>query len=209
MTVIAILCQKGGAGKTTLALHLAVAAERAGRRAAIFDLDPQGSAMLWSDNRAAERPEVRPCLSRRLGRELADGAHDLVVLDTAPQASDAALAAASAADLVVVPCRPSLFDLDAVKASVDLARIAATPAVAALNAVPPRGRLAEEARAALAGLGLPALRQSLGHRQAFVHSLTAGLSTQEFEPAGKAACEADRLYEEVAARACAPAGAAA
>lgn len=207
MTVIAILCQKGGAGKTTLALHLAVAAERAGRPAAIFDLDPQGSAVLWSDNRAAGRPEVRQCLSRRLERELANGFPELVVLDTAPQASDAALAAACAADLVVIPCRPSLFDLDAVKASVDLARIAAAPAVAALNAVPPRGRLADEARAALAGLGLPVLRQSLGHRQAFVHSLTAGLSAQEFEPAGKAAREAARLYEEVAA--CASSGAAA
>ena len=115
-----ILCQKGGAGKTTLAFHLAVAAERAGRRAAIFD--PQGSVVLWSDNRPAGRPEVRPCLSRRLERELADGAPELVVLDTAPQALDAALAAASAADLVVIPCRPSLFDLDTVKAG--LARIA-------------------------------------------------------------------------------------
>ena len=103
----AILCRKGGAEKTALALHLAAAAERAGRRAAIFD--PQGSAVLWSDDRTA----ARPCLSRHLDRQPAGGSSEFVV--TASQTAE--LAAACAADLVAVPRRPSLFDPDTVKAS--------------------------------------------------------------------------------------------
>ena len=198
MKVIAIVSQKGGAGKTTLALNLAVAAERAGTRAAILDLDAQASAVVWADVRNAAQPEVRPCLPQRLGREIEriarDGA-EFVVLDTAPHAEGAALAAARAAELVLVPCRPALFDLHAIAASADLARIAAKPAVTVLNAVPSRGRLEAEARAALGASGLDVLDPRLGHRAAFVHALTMGQGVLEFEPKGKASAEVHALFE--------------
>ncbi len=197
LRTLAIVSQKGGAGKTTLALNLAVAAERDGIHALILDIDPQASATAWADNRAAPVPVVRPCPAHRIARALEEAARegmDLAIIDTAPHAEGAALAAARAADLIVIPCRPALFDLHAVAGSLDIARLARTPAVAVLNAAPPRGPLAAEARAALAGAGLEVLDVALGQRAAFVHALTAGQGVLEYEPNGKAAREVERLH---------------
>ena len=114
---IAIVSRKGGAGKTTLATHLAVAAEVAGLRAALFDLDPQASAALWADHRGEPFPAVVPAQAPRLAGLLAqarDGGADLVLIDTPPEADGIASAAAAVADLTLIPCRPSALDLDAV-----------------------------------------------------------------------------------------------
>ena len=195
MHTVAILSRKGGAGKTTLAVHLAAAAERAGQRSAILDLDPQASASAWSDNRADPRPEVRTSPSHRLSRALsAVMPCDLVVIDTAPHAEHGALAAARAADLVILPCRPSYFDLHALEAALDIIQIAGTEAVAVLNAIPPRGQAAAEARAKLKSWGVEVLRPALGQRQAFVHALNSGLAAEEYEPRGKAAAEMRALH---------------
>ena len=197
MTTLAIVSQKGGAGKTTLALNLAVSAERNGKRTLILDIDPQASATAWADERAAAGPVVRPCPAHRITRALEEARADgiaLAVIDTAPHAEGAALAAARAADLIVIPCRPALFDLHAVSGSLDIARLAGVPAVAVLNAVPPRGTLTAEARAVLAEAGLHTMTCVLGQRAAFVHSLTMGQGVCEYEPRGKAAKEVGRLY---------------
>src|SRR6202453_3532734 len=96
MRTIEILSQKGGSGKTTLALHLAVAAERAGRVAAVIDLDPQASAAGWKDSRSTETPVVVAMPASRLSQALdtARGAGaDLALIDSAPHAGDVALAA--------------------------------------------------------------------------------------------------------------------
>jgi chromosome partitioning protein len=87
MKTIAIISQKGGAGKTTAAVHLATAAALAGHRAAIIDLDPQGTAASWGDRRQADAPEVVSGQAARLGVliEAAQGnGTDLLVLDTRP-----------------------------------------------------------------------------------------------------------------------------
>lgn len=100
MRIVAILSQKGGTGKTTLALHLAVAAETAGHSAVVIDLDPQASSAEWKDSRPNETPVVIPVPSARLPQALQaayKGRADLVVIDTAPHASEVALAAAEAA----------------------------------------------------------------------------------------------------------------
>lgn len=201
MRTVAIASRKGGAGKTTVAVHLAAAAERAGLAAAIVDLDPQASAASWADLREAPRPEVRCCPPNRLSLALAEAAHcDLALIDTAPHAEGGALAAARAAELVIVPCRPALFDFRAISATVDIARIAGTPAWALLNAVPPRGPAGDEARDALAGMGVDVLDARLVQRQAFVHSLTGGLAACEYEPRGKAAAEIRALFDEISVR---------
>ncbi len=201
MHTIAIVSRKGGAGKTTVAVHLAAAAEQAGRRAAILDVDPQASASAWSDRREADRPEVHVCLAQRLSRALEAVSYcDLVVIDTAPHAEGAALAAARAADIVLIPCRPAYFDLISIDAALDIARLAGTPALAVLNAIPPRGRSADQARKALTGWGLEVLAQTLGQRQDFVHALTLGLSAGEFQTRGKAAEEVRALYAALDAR---------
>jgi|RhiMetdeSRZDD1v2_1073273.scaffolds.fasta_scaffold15948_15 chromosome partitioning protein len=197
MKTVAILSQKGGTGKTTLALHLAVEAERSGAAAVIVDLDPQASATSWSDLREQETPAVVSAQATRLAQVLATvEAHGaaLVFIDTAPHVESAALAAARAADLILIPCRPAILDLKAIGMTIDLVRIAKTPAVVVLNAVPPRGPLTREAGEAVEGYGIPLSPVSLGHRSAFVHALTAGATAQEYEPHGKAAEEVTKLY---------------
>src|SRR5271167_4372774 len=99
MHTVAILSQKGGTGKTTLTLHLAVASERAGKAAAVIDLDPQASAAGWKDSRPGETPVVVSVPSTRLPQALEaarTGGAVLTLIDTAPHATDAALAAAEA-----------------------------------------------------------------------------------------------------------------
>ena len=203
MRIISIVSQKGGAGKTTLAVNLAVAAEEAGARARIYDIDPQGSALAWSDQRDASAPAVRMALPHRLPLELeeaeADGC-EIVIVDSAPHAESASLTAARVADLVVIPCRPSMFDLHAIEASLEITQLAGTPAVVALNAVPARGPLAGEATAALSRRGVTVLSHAVGQRQAFVHALNHGLGAVEFEPRGKAAAEIRSLWAALVRR---------
>jgi chromosome partitioning protein len=197
MKVIAILSQKGGAGKTTLALHLAVAAERDGLSTAVIDLDPQASAAGWSDSRTVETPAIVSAQATRLPQVLEaamNAGAALVIIDTAPHSESAALAAARAADLVLIPCRPSILDLRAIGNTVDLAKLADKPCVVVLNTVPPRGSLGDEAKQAVAGYGVDIAPIVLGQRAAFQHALTAGLTAQEYEPHGKAADEATQLY---------------
>jgi len=197
MKTLAVISQKGGAGKTTLALHLAVGAIAAGKSAAVVDLDPQASAAGWRDTRTAEEPAVVSAQAARLSQVLeaarGNGA-DLAVIDTAPHSEASALAAARAADLILVPCRPAILDLRAIGSTIDLARLAGKPSAVVLNAVPPRGGLADEAAAAIGSYGVPVSPIRLGHRAAFVHALTAGQTAQEYEPEGKGAEEVTHLY---------------
>lgn len=197
MKTLVILSQKGGAGKTTLAIHLAVAAERSGRTAVIIDLDPQASATSWKDSREGESPTVVSAQASRLAavHEVArKGGADLAIIDTAPHSESAALAAARIADLILIPCRPAILDLRAISNTIDLARIAGKPVTVVLNSVPPRGSLSEEATAAVSGYGVGVAPIQLGQRAAFMHALTGGQAAQEYEPSGKAAEEAKHLY---------------
>ena len=197
MLTIALISQKGGAGKTTLALNLAVASGLAGKPAAVIDLDPQASAAGWADSREQDAPAVVSAQASRLGEMLGTARRHgaaLALIDTAPHVETAALAAARAADLVLVPCRPSILDLRAVAASRDIALLAGVPAAAVLCAVPARGPLAGEARAALEGGGLPAAPCAVGQRIAFVHAMTAGLGVQEHAPRSRAAAEIAGLH---------------
>jgi chromosome partitioning protein len=197
MHTIAVISQKGGAGKTTLALHLAVEAENSGVSTAIVDLDPQASATAWGDSRRKEVPAVVSAQASRL-RSVLDAAQlggaGLAVIDTAPHSESVALAAAREADLILIPCRPAILDLRAISQTVDLARIAGKPAAVVLNAVPPRGPLMGEAVQAVAGYRIEVAPAHLTHRAAFVHSLTAGLTAQQFDPEGKAAQEVRDLF---------------
>ena len=207
MLTIALISQKGGSGKTTLAINLAIASELAGHPAVVVDLDPQASAAAWADSRESDAPVVLSAQSARLA-EVLDTAREhgaaLTLIDTAPHAEAAALTAARSADLVLVPCRPSILDLRAVSASLDIARLAGTPAAAVLCGVPARGPLASEAQSALEAYGLTVSPVRIGHRAAFVHAMTAGQGAQEYESGGKAARETARLYDWTLAKASQP-----
>lgn len=199
MKTVAVEAGKGGSGKTTTTLNLAVAAGMAGKTVVVIDLDPQASAAGWKDSRAAEAPVVVSVPADRLSQALQaarDGGADLVLIDTAPHSESAALAAAKAADLILIPTRPGILDLRAIASTADIAKIAAKPAYVVLNAIPPGAtRLVEDARAAAAVHGLEVAPVAIEQRAALSHSLTAGQTAQEYEPTGKAAEEIARLYD--------------
>ena len=124
MKIIAILSQKGGAGKTTLAIHLAVAAGLMRHEAVIIDLDPQSSATSWKDSREGDTPVVVSAQFSRLATVLEaakKGGADLAIIDTAPHSESASLAAARAANLILIPCRPAILDLRAISNTIDIA----------------------------------------------------------------------------------------
>ncbi|MGE4046277.1 MAG: AAA family ATPase, partial [Acetobacteraceae bacterium] len=158
MRTIAILSQKGGSGKTTLVLHLAVAAERAGKVAAVIDLDPQASAAGWKDSRQADTPVVVAMPAARLTQALETARNaeaDLAFIDSAPHSGEVALAAAEAADVVLIPCRAGILDLRAIGATARIAKLAGKSAYVILNALPPNApKLLADARAAVAVHGL-------------------------------------------------------
>jgi chromosome partitioning protein len=198
MFTVAILSQKGGTGKTTMALHLAVAAEKAGQLAAVIDLDPQASAAGWKDSRQAETPVVVSVPATRLPQALEAaraGGADLALIDSAPHSGDVALAAAEAADLILIPCRAGILDLRAIGATARIVKLAGKRAFVVLNAMPPRApNVLADARAAVAVHGLEVSPVSLQQRAPFAHALTAGQTAHEYEPNGKAAEEVTQLY---------------
>ena len=205
MKTLAILARKGGAGKTTLAVHLAVIAAQAGKRVLLVDTDPQRSTAAWWRSRPATMPELVECDAEKLAPVLkaAKAAKvDLVVVDTRPSVEADTMAIARLADLVLIPTRPAILDLRAIGGTVLVVQAAKRPALIVLNAVPPaRGAadaaLTAEARRALQAYGLPLASVAVGNRAALGHALTGGLAVTEFEPIGKASAELTELYRQV------------
>lgn len=198
MKTVAIIAQKGGTGKTTLSVHLAVAAELAGKSAVIVDLDPQASATSWKDLRREETPVVVSAQPARLDQVLKTAAQhgaELAIIDTAPHSESASLAAARQADLILIPCRPAILDLRAINVSVDLVKLAGKRAAVVLNAVPPRGSLGDEAAEAIKGYDVELSPARMGHRAAYQHCLALGQTAQEYEPEGTAADEVKAIYK--------------
>ncbi len=200
MKILAILAQKGGSGKTTVAVHMAVCAARQNLRTALVDLDPQRSAFGWNESRPADRKldavQAEPDQVAALLQRAQVGGIDLAIIDTAPHSNAAAAIVARAADAVLIPCRPARFDLDAIASTVDIAKAARTPCAVVLNAAP-RGKLAEEARAALTKKGITVIPTVLFQRAAYSHAVIDGRAVHEYEPKGQAAGEIDELYHHI------------
>jgi chromosome partitioning protein len=198
MRTIAILSQKGGTGKTTLSLHLAVAAQQAKQAAVVIDLDPQASAAGWKDSRKTEEPVVISIPAARLPQALEAaerGGADLVLIDTAPHSGEVALAAAEVANLVLIPCRPGILDLRAIGTTARVVKLAGKRAFVVLNTIPPRAsNVLADARAAVAVHGLEVAPVAIQQRAAYAHALTVGQTAQEYEQDGKAAEEVTALY---------------
>lgn len=196
---VALVAQKGGVGKTTIAVNLAVAAQAAGVRTALFDLDQQESAVMWSDRRAAEEPHVEFLTERRLVEALAAAEKEgfgLVIIDTPPAAGPHAYTAAQAADVVLIPCRPSLVDLDAIRRTAQLVKSAGIEAFVVFNAAAPGATtLLEDARAIAQGTGLAVAPTALRERSAYRAAWPLGKAVIETEPDGKAAAEVSNLKD--------------
>jgi chromosome partitioning protein len=192
MKTIAFLSQKGGSGKTTLAVHVAVAAQEDGERVVIVDTDLQKSAAVWSEARASQIPLVAPVATAQLDNviEAARAAMTLCIIDTAPHAAPDAARVARAADLVLIPCRPTAFDLAAAGSAVDILRAAEVPAVFILSACPLRAPEIVETRTVLTvRYGLPVAPVEITERRAFARAIATGRAVTEFDSHGKAAEE--------------------
>ncbi len=199
MTTIAIISQKGGAGKTTLALHLAAAAHDTGRVALVIDTDPQATASQWAAWRQEAPPEVidspPPRLAAKVAQATEQGA-EFIVIDTPPHADSAARAAVEIADLVLIPCRPSAFDLSAIQTTAKLVQLLRKPAFVVFTAGSPNvPRVYQEAGELVESFGTPAYPIQIPDRAAFRHASAEGSTVMEFEPTGTAADDVRQIYE--------------
>jgi chromosome partitioning protein len=198
MKTVAVISQKGGSGKTTLALHLAVASSLAGQNTAVIDLDPQASAAKWSDRRTEELPVVLSAHASRLQHEMKrveQAGCQLLFLDTAPHSDSTALEAAKASDLVLIPCRPAILDIEAIANTLSLVKTTSAPVFVVMNAIASQGHDGDEAAEAIAALEVDVCPARLVNRVAFSRSLITGQVAQEFEPHGKAAQESEQLHK--------------
>lgn len=203
--IITVAQQKGGAGKTTLAAHLAVAMTAGKHKVAVVDIDPQQSLTFWYKQRQALLGDAGAGLlvsqinGWRLRNEVQKLAedYDVVLIDSPPHAETEARIAVRSADLVVVPVQPSPMDIWATRPTLELARGEGTPALAVLNRVPPRARLTEEMLAALKELGAEVAKSRIGNRVVFASALSEGRAVGEVQPKGKAAQEIANLSREI------------
>jgi chromosome partitioning protein len=198
MTTIAIVSQKGGTGKTTLALHLGAAAERQGEVALIIDADPQASASQWAAWRDEAPPEVIDCAPPRIAAKITrayEAGATFIAIDTPPHSDATASQAMASADVVLIPCRPSAFDLAAIRTTARLVQLLAKPAWVVFTAGPPQAeRIYADAAALVAGFGLDVCPHRVADRAIFRHASAAGKTVFELEPAGKAAREIERVH---------------
>jgi chromosome partitioning protein len=197
MTIVVLLSQKGGTGKSTIATHLAVCAARDGQAVALFDIDPQASVAQWSDRRTVQGPPVVRAGAAQLPnlvQQAREQGADVILIDTAGHADVSSLHAVQLADLVLIPCRPSAAALDAIEDTIMLAqRAKQSKAAVVINAAPMRGHLTEDARAALSER-IAVAPVTLGPRSAYAKAWIDGRSVEAYTPKGKAADEIRALY---------------
>lgn len=188
--------QKGGAGKSTLLTQLAVQRAASGARVALIDLDPQRSTANWFAERRRRRGDA-------VGMALIEGAEwrassdireaarqaDWVFVDAPGSAGILGGGAMRAADFALIPCQPSMPDVWASTATLKMAQKEKLAHAVVLNRMPPRGRAAEAAAAALAEAGAPVLDARIGARAAFVDAFMRGAGVTETARRSKAAAE--------------------
>lgn len=197
MLTIGVMSSKGGVGKTTLALHCAIEAERLGLGpVSLVDTDPQGSAVNWARRRASRTGRISPAAIRadaqtleRNGLTLADVLEDLqlegdatVIVDTMPRHDAACAAIARACDVVLIPCGPSVLDIEALASTVALVRAAGTPAGIVLNQARPRSVVTQSAIEQLLAYELPVCPTPIMRRAALMDAFTEGRSVHEMRP---------------------------
>ncbi len=197
MQILAIASQKGGAGKTTLAGHIAVQAERVGAGpVALVDADPQGSLADWWNERASETPVfVHTSLMRLRGdvERLRDLGIELLVVDTPPAITSTISEVIGISDLVVIPTRPSPHDLRSVARTVDLAERLDKPVVFVVNGASSRAHITTEAVIALSQHGT--LAPSIIHQRSdFASSMIDGRTVMEIPRKSPSANEIVELW---------------
>jgi chromosome partitioning protein len=203
MWVLTFTSQKGGSGKTTLAGHVAVAAERAGfGPVAVLDADPQGSLSDWWNERVSETPVFAHTYVSRLEQDVAlmrAQGIKLLVIDTPPAITETIERVVEVSDLVVVPTRPSPHDLRAAGATIEIVERLGKPLVFVVNGATPRARITGEAAIVLSQHGTVA-PVTIHQRTDFAASMIDGRTVMEVESGGRSADEVGRLWEYLADR---------
>lgn len=204
MQTLALVTQKGGSGKSTIASSLAVAAHGAGEKVFIIDMDPQGSLLRWFKVRNDKNIGVEAVTSGKLNtalKALEKAGVTLVIIDTPGTDSPAAEAAMKAADLCIIPSRPNAFDLWASEMTRRSLRTLRKEYVFLLNQCPPSqqsARVEEGAKAleAMGGLITPMISARVDYQEA----ARQGLGVNELAPSGIAADEMSKLWKSVKKR---------
>ena len=205
MQTLAVISRKGGVGKTTLSVNLAVAAHEAGLKTVLADLDGQRSAIAWAKVRKTPGPAVLETTAGKLfplWSAAANAGCELMILDTPASGEPETLQALRLADLCLLISRPNFFDVSAIGRSVELLRQFDRPGLIVLNQAPSRrlGQETEAVRRAVAALGqtgLPLARIGLRSRAIFPASSALGLSAREMDPASVAAREVEGVWAQL------------
>ena len=209
MQTIVLATQKGGSGKSTLAIGLALAAIQAGHTVRLIETDSQGTLSNWQSRRIFAEPMVEPIytageIEPRL-QSLAGSGVTLTIVDTAGGVSAVTTTAIRHADFCLIPARPSVADIEATAATLEIVRAWKKPFAFVLNQTLIRGQRIGNAAAALgddAALDLPEVlaRPFIVMRNDHQDALSAGLAVSEFAPAGKSAEEIRGLWQWLEAR---------
>lgn len=200
MKIIVITSQKGGSGKTTLAAHLAVEAERVGDAPAwLIDTDEQGTLSQWHERREAETPQRAEMPFARLAAGLTNMAERgaaYCFIDTAPTISSQSASLIDLADLVLIPVRPSPADLWAVAETVTLVKNAGKPFLFVLTQAKPQATITAQTVAALSQHGRVA-QSFIADRVPYAGAMTGGRTAPELLPKSAAAQEIASLWSDV------------
>src|SRR3954471_3008939 len=197
MKPITFVTQKGGSGKSTLCINLAVAAQEAGRSVCILEMHRQATVSDWAEHRTSESPEVAQVDATQLDevmRNLRGSAYDYVFIDTPGVDSPGTLSAIRAADLCIIPCRPTPADLRAFKPTLAAVYRLEKRFAFVLNQTPPRSYRIRDAADGLAVLGiLPDV--NIVARTDHQDAIGLGKGVTEYNPKGAAAGEIRQLWQ--------------
>lgn len=201
MNVVVFASRKGGSGKSTLTAHIAAHVAKPSRPTLVIDADPQGSLSLWHEIRGGEHPALRRAtrgLDEAVRQARREG-YEWAFIDTPPNKSSVVADAVRLATLVVIPARPSVFDIAAVTDTIALCRELRKPYAVAINAAPAKrndveAAIVADARAGLTGIKAPVWSGQITQRSDLCFALGAGAGAKEFDRDSLAAAEIAQLW---------------